>query len=50
MNMFPEMAELVPPGAKGCASVQHITVDVEGGRTASYVYGEFRNPSPPGTM
>jgi hypothetical protein len=47
--MFPEMAELVPPGAKGCASVQHITVDTEGGRTASYVYGEFRNPSPPGT-
>ncbi|MFZ3264612.1 MAG: hypothetical protein WA172_11485 [Terriglobales bacterium] len=24
-------------------------MDVEGGRTASYVYGEFRNPSPPGT-
>jgi hypothetical protein len=49
MNMFPEMAELVPPCAKGRASVQHITVDVEGGRTASYVYGEFRDPSPPGT-
>ncbi len=47
--MFPDMAEVVPPSAKGCASVQHITVDVEGGRTASYVYGEFRHPSPPGT-
>lgn len=47
--MFPDMAELVPPCAKGRASVQHITVDTEGGRTASYVYGEFRNPSPPGT-
>jgi hypothetical protein len=49
MNMFPEMAELVPQCAKGRASVRHITVDTEGGRTASYVYGEFRNPSPPGT-
>jgi spermidine synthase len=49
MNMFPNMAEVVPPCAKGRASVQHITVDVEGGRTACYVYGEFRNPSPPGT-
>jgi spermidine synthase len=48
-NMFPEMSELVPEGAKGCARVEHITVNAEGGRTASYVYGEFKNPSPAGT-
>ena len=47
--VFPEMARLVPQAAKGRASVQHITVDAEGGRTACYVYGEFKNPSPPGT-
>jgi len=46
---FPQMAELVPERVHGRASVQHVTVDVEGGRTACYVYGEFRNPSPPGT-
>jgi spermidine synthase len=49
MLPFPEMAEILPQGAKGRASVQHITLDAEGGRTASYVYGEFRAPSPPGT-
>jgi hypothetical protein len=49
MNLFPEMAELVPQGAKGRASVHHVTVDAEGGRTACYVYGEFKTPSPPGT-
>ncbi|HYN14459.1 MAG TPA: hypothetical protein VES66_01550 [Terriglobales bacterium] len=48
-NLFPEMAELVPQSAKGRASVQHVTVDAEGGRTACYVYGEFKNPSPTGT-
>jgi len=48
-DLFPEMALLVPQSAKGRASVRHITVDAEGGRTASYVYGEFKNPSPPGT-
>jgi hypothetical protein len=48
-NLFPEMAGLVPQSAKGRASVQHVTVDIHGGRTASYVYGEFKNPSPPGT-
>jgi len=48
-NLFPDMAELVPPAAKGCASVQHLTVDAEGGRTISYVYGEFKHPSPAGT-
>jgi hypothetical protein len=47
--MFPEMAQVVPQCAKGRASVQHVTVNAEGGRTACYVYGEFKNPSPPGT-
>jgi hypothetical protein len=47
--MFPEMSELVPPCAKGCASVRHLAVDAEGGRTASYVYGEYKDPSPAGT-
>jgi len=49
VDLFPEMANLVPERAQGRASVQHITVDAEGGRTACYVYGEFKNPSPPGT-
>jgi spermidine synthase len=49
VDLFPHMAELVPESAQGRASVQHVTVDTEGGRTACYVYGEFRNPSPPGT-
>src|SRR5450759_2172607 len=49
VDLFPEMANLVPERAQGRASVQHITVDAEGGRTSCYVYGEFRNPSPPGT-
>jgi len=49
MQPFPKMAEILPECAKGRASVQHITLDAEGGRTASYVYGEFRAPSPPGT-
>jgi hypothetical protein len=49
MNLFPEMAEVVPQRAKGRASVQHVKVDAEGGRTACYVYGEFKTPSPPGT-
>jgi hypothetical protein len=49
MNFFPEMAAVVPQCAKGRASVQHVTVDAEGGRTACYVYGEFKTPSPPGT-
>jgi len=48
-DLFPQMADLVRECARGRASVQHVTVDVEGGRTACYVYGEFRNPSPPGT-
>lgn len=49
VDLFPEMANLVPECAQGRASVQHVTVDTEGGRTACYVYGEFKNPSPPGT-
>lgn len=49
MDLFPKMAEVVPQGVKGRASVQHVTVDAGGGRTACYVYGEFKAPSPPGT-
>jgi hypothetical protein len=48
-NLFPEMAQLVPQATKGRARIDHITVDAEGGRTACYVYGEFKNPSPAGT-
>lgn len=48
-NLFPEMAKLVPQAAQGRASLHHITVDAEGGRTACYVYGEFKDPSPAGT-
>jgi hypothetical protein len=48
-NLFPDMAALVPQAARGCASIKHLVVDTEGGRTASYVYGEFKDPSPAGT-
>lgn len=48
-DVFPRMADLVAEGVQGRASVQHVIVDAEGGRTACYVYGEFRNPSPAGT-
>lgn len=48
-SMFPDMAVLLPQSAKGCASVRHIVVDSAGGRTVSYVYGEFKTPSPAGT-
>jgi hypothetical protein len=49
MDLFPKMADVIPQGAKGRATVRHVTVDAEGGRTACYVYGEFKAPSPPGT-
>jgi len=49
VDLFPEMANLVPERAQGRASVEHVTVDTDGGRTACYVYGQFRNPSPAGT-
>ena len=49
MQPFPEMSGIVSECAKGRASIQHVTVDAEAGRTASYVYGEFRAPSPAGT-
>ena len=49
MQPFPEMAEILPQCAKGRASIHHLTLDAEGGRTASYVYGEFKTPSPAGT-
>ena len=49
MRPFPEMSEIVPACAKGCASVHHLMLDAERGRTASYVFGEFGTPSPAGT-
>jgi hypothetical protein len=49
MQPFPEMAEILPECAQGRASVCHTTVDDAVGRTVSYVYGEFKDPSPAGT-
>ena len=49
MQIFPDMSEIVRPCAKGRASVHHVSLDAERGRTVSYVFGEFRSPSPPGT-
>ncbi len=49
MQLFPEMSEIVQPCAKGRASVHHVNLDAESGRSVSYVFGEFRSPTPPGT-
>jgi hypothetical protein len=49
INSFPDMAAVVPQSAKGCASVQHLTIDAPSGRTISWAYGEFKTPSPAGT-
>lgn len=49
MQPFPEMAEILPECAQGCARIQHVTLDAHAGETSSYVYGQFRGPSPGGT-
>ena len=48
MAMFPRMAEIVPEGKRGAARVQHLALQGQAARQASYVAGEYIS-TPPGT-
>jgi hypothetical protein len=49
MQIFPDMSDIVSPSTKGRASVHHVSLDADHGPTVSYVFGEYRSPSPAGT-